>query len=272
MEVEQILVTLLHDISDPRFRNTEIRGIDVTPLAEIRGLRSQVESLHHTSTGWVRWMFTWRVRWTNPSLAARYLFNILHLLLCCRDRLNFRAGAPSTSVFTEMARFFRKTSSRYLRSKRVAHRDLKPENLLLTSEGVLYAMRPKLGSLTRGLRIPMLQWQCDRTGRLKLVDFDAAMYVPEAWASVTFGVRHYSNKQKERHMIWEVRYTVYSEGFLHGSHHHLILAGWGWCSCWTARKCRPKSRKHVAEGACWVIGGHVSTSATLAKPWRLLGS
>ena len=44
-------------------------------------------------------------------------------------------------------------TGRYLRSKRVAHRDLKPENLLPTSEG-----------------------------RLKLVDFDAAMYVPEARA------------------------------------------------------------------------------------------
>ena len=44
-------------------------------------------------------------------------------------------------------------TGRYLRSKRVAHRDLKPENLLLTSEGCL-----------------------------KLVDFDAAMYVPEARA------------------------------------------------------------------------------------------
>lgn len=46
----------------------------------------------------------------------------------------------------------------YLRSKRVAHRDLKPENLLLTSEG-----------------------------RLKLVDFDAAMYVPEGEADAAAG-------------------------------------------------------------------------------------
>ena len=44
----------------------------------------------------------------------------------------------------------------------MAHRDVKPENLLLTHEGA------------------SSRWMPCAAGRLKLVDFDAAMYVPEA--------------------------------------------------------------------------------------------
>eukprot|EP00913_Durusdinium_trenchii_P008591 g8067.t1 len=56
----------------------------------------------------------------------------------------------------------------YLRCKRVAHRDLKPENLLLTDEGPASSGK----------------------GRLKLVDFDAAMYVPEGEADAAAGQPH----------------------------------------------------------------------------------
>ena len=210
-------VVLQHDISDPH------------------GLRSQVGSLRHTSTGWVRWasMFTWMV-------LERKLDHLLPGT--CSTSFTCFYAAEIVSILGQghlvnVSVCWNGTLSSQDKLQVLAFQACGPPwfkawELLLTSEGVY--MRHKLGTV----RIPVLQRQCGhRTGRLKLVDFDAAMYVPEAWASVTFGVRHHSNKQKERHMIWEVRYTVYSQGF-HGSHHHLILAGWGWCSCWSARKCR----------------------------------